>query len=152
MQGAIQALIRHGVWLPLAVGLAAAPAAMAGEAALTADVPGGQHKSLRLRNLPKDTRLAMAIQSTGRITVTLVTEADFKRFPSPLEPVFIAPVEQAVSFTLTMPETGDYYLVLDNSKGADLQKVKMVIRATNAATPPRTAPAPGQPAPERREF
>lgn len=152
MQGAIQALTHHALWLPLALGLATAPAATAGEAALTADVPGGQHKSLRLRNLPKDTRLAMAIQSTGRITVTLVNEADFLRFPNPLEPVFVAPVEQAVSFTLTMPETGDYYLVLDNGKGTEIQKVRMVIRATNAATPPRPPPLPAQPAPERREF
>lgn len=145
------------VWLLLTLWLAVTPAAFAGagQAALTADVPAGQHKVLRLRNLPKDTQIAVAIQSSGRITVTFLNEADFKRFPNPVEPVFVAPVEQTISFALTMPETGDYYVVLDNTRGTDSQKVKMVIRAVAANAVPGTSPLPlprRPPAADRKEF
>ncbi len=158
MQGAIQALKWCPVWLLPALWLTVAPAASAGagQAALTADVPAGQHKVLRLRNLPKDAQIAVAIQSSGRITVTFLNEADFKRFPNPVEPVFVAPVEQTISFALTMPETGDYYVVFDNTKGTEGQKVKMVIRAVSGAGSARTDPAPASPParlpPNRKEF
>ena len=146
------------VWLLLTLWLAVTPAAFAGagQAALTADVPAGHHKVLRLRNLPKDARIAVAIQSSGRITVTFLNEADFKRFPNPVDPVFVAPVEQTISFALTMPETGDYYVVFDNTRGTDSQKVKMVIRAVSGAGPARPGPAPepppARPPPDRKEF
>ena len=145
------------VWLLLTLWLAVTPAAFAGagQAALTADVPAGQHKVLRLRNLPKDTQIAVAIQSSGRITVTFLNEADFKRFPNPVEPVFVAPVEQTISFALTMPETGDYYVVFDNTRGTDSQKVKMVIRAVAAKAVPGTSPLPSPrrpPPADRKEF
>ena len=144
--------------LLLCAALAPLAPSYAGEAALTAEVPGGKHKVLRLRNLPKDAKVAVAIEATGRITVSFLNEADFNRFPNPLEPVFIAPVEQTVSFSLTMPETGDYYVILDNTKGTDAQKVKMVIKAVSgaaAAKPsPGLTPSPSIPAPpaQRREF
>lgn len=155
MQGTLQALKARWIGLALALWLASASAALAGEAALTADVPGGQHKTLRLRNLPKNTQVSVAIEATGRITVTFVNEADFKRYPNPVEPVFSAPVEQTISFALTMPETGDYYVVLDNTRGTDGQKVKMVIRAVTAASTPGTTPQPSplrSPPADRREF
>lgn len=156
MQGAIQALKHCHAGLLLAFWLAAASTAFAGQAALTADVPGGQHKTLRLRNLPKDAQIAVAIQSTGRITVTFLNEADFKRLPNPVEPVFTAPVAQTISFALTMPETGDYYVILDNTRGTESQKVKMVIRAVSGAgsAKPDTAPTPPPTRlpPDRKEF
>ncbi len=103
------------------------------QAALSADVPAGRHKVLRLRNLPRDAQVAVAIQSTGRITVSFLNEADFRRFPQPEEPLFVAPVERTLSFAVTMPATGDYYVVFDNRKGTEPQKVKMVIRASRGA-------------------
>jgi hypothetical protein len=96
-------------------------------------VPAGRHKVLRLRNLPRDAQVAVAIQSTGRITVSFLNEADFRRFPQPEEPLFVAPVERTLSFAVTMPATGDYYVVFDNRKGTEPQKVKMVIRASRGA-------------------
>jgi hypothetical protein len=118
-------------------------AAQQNQAALTATVPAGTHKTLRLRNLPKDAQIAVAVQATGRVVVTFLTESDFKRYPNPEEPVFTAPVERRLSFALVMPESGNYYVVFDNTKGTEERKVQMVIRAARGAA---QVPAPGNPA------
>lgn len=132
-------------WAPHAP--AQSPAAPAGpgraQAALTAEVPAGRHRVLRLRNLPRDAQVAVAIQSTGRVTVSFLTEADFRRFPQPDEPLFVAPVERSLSFAVTMPVTGDYYVVFDNRKGSEPQKVSMAIRAARGTG--SGAPAPARP-------
>lgn len=131
----------------LAVALLAATAvspvaAQQNQAALTATVPAGTHKTLRLRNLPKDAQIAVAVQATGRVVVTFLTESDFKRYPNPEEPVFTAPVERRLSFALVMPESGNYYVVFDNTKGTEERKVQMVIRAARGAA---QVPAPANP-------
>jgi hypothetical protein len=156
VQGPLPALTQTGRRRVLGVGAAVVLLALSGgaraqspapanppraQAALSADVPAGRHKVLRLRNLPRDAQVAVAIQSTGRVTVSFLGEADFKRFPQPEEPLFVAPVERSLSFAVTMPATGDYYVVFDNCKGTEAQKVKMVIRAARGAG----APGPSRP-------
>lgn len=115
------------------------------QATLTASVPAGTHKTLRLRNLPKDAQIAVVVQTTGRIKVVMLTEADFQRYPDPQDPVFIAPVERKLSIALTMPETGNYYVVFDNTKGTEERKVQMVIRAArgSASVKPQPSSPPG---------
>ncbi|MBX9964590.1 MAG: emp24/gp25L/p24 family protein [Burkholderiales bacterium] len=138
--------VTRRVFLAVAVmtAMAGAPAmAQQNQAALTATVPAGTHKTLRLRNLPKDAQIAVAVRATGRVMVTFLTEADFKRYPNPEEPVFAAPVERQLSFALVMPETGNYYVVFDNTKGTEERKVQMVIRAARGAA---QVPAPANPA------
>jgi hypothetical protein len=132
----------------LAVALLAATAvapvgAQQNQAALTTTVPAGTHKALRLRDLPKDAQIAVAVQATGRVVVTFLTEADYKRYPNPQEPVFTAPVERRLSFALVMPESGNYYVLFDNTKGTEERKVQMVIRAARGAA---QVPAPANPA------
>jgi hypothetical protein len=142
-----------------AVGLLAAGAltplyAQETQATLTATVPPGTHKTLRLRNLPKDAQIAVVVQANGRIKVVFLTEADFRLYPNPQEPVFLAPVERKLSFALTMPEAGNYYVVFDNGKGTEERKVQMVIRAARGtpvapdpSTPPGSMVPPGPPRP-----
>lgn len=115
------------------------------QATLTVSVPAGTHKTLRLRNLPKDAQIAVVVQTTGRIRVVMLTESDFERFPDPQDPVFVAPVERKLSIALTMPETGNYYVVFDNRKGIEERKVQMLIRAArgNANVKPQPLPPPG---------
>jgi hypothetical protein len=128
------------------------PAAAAAEAAMTVSLQAGKWKSVRLRNLPRDTVLSVAVQSTGKIAVSLLSERDYRAFPAPQEPVFVGSVERTLSFTIIIPETGTYYLVLDNRQSADVRKVKFAVRAQRGArTPaPKPAPQPGQePAPEK---
>lgn len=127
-------------------------AAVAAEAAMTVSLQAGKWKSVRLRNLPRDAVMSVAVQSNGKIAVSLLSERDYRAFPNPQEPVFLGSVDRTLSFTITIPETGTYYLVLDNRQSADTRKVKFAIRAQRGArTPaPKPAPQPGQePAPEK---
>jgi hypothetical protein len=119
------------------------------QATLTATVPAGVHKTLRLRSLPKDAQIAVVIQATGRIKVVMLTEADFQRYPNPEDPVFVAPVERKLSIALTMPETGNYYVVFDNTKGTEERKVQMLIRAARGtAAPAKPSQPPGSMVPQ----
>jgi uncharacterized protein YfaA (DUF2138 family) len=121
--------------------------ALAAEAAMTVDVLAGKWKALRLKSLPKDASLAVAVQSASSIGISLLKEEDFKRFPQPQEPVFMGASDRSLSFSVTIPETGNYYLVFDNRRSVETQKVKFVVRAERGAA--RGAPqAPGpSPAP-----
>jgi hypothetical protein len=129
-------------------------AAQSAQAAMTVDVAGGKWKAVRLRNLPKDASLAVVVQSGATIGVSLLKEQDFKLFPQPQEPVFMGSSERRLSFTVKLPESGTYYLVLDNRASADAQKVKFAIRAQRGAgpdSPPPPAAVP-QPRSPQQEF
>jgi hypothetical protein len=121
--------------------------ALAAEAAMTVDVPAGKWKALRLKSLPKDASLAVAVQSAASIGISLLKEEDFKRFPQPQEPVFMGASDRSLSFTVTIPDTGNYYLVFDNRRSSETQKVKFVVRAERGAArsgpqPPAQSPTP----------
>ena len=126
--------------------------AVAADVALTVNLDAARHKAVRLRNVPKDAVMAIAVQSTGRIALSLLSEADYKRYPNVSEPVFAGAVERTLSFQIGIPETGNYYLVLDNRRGAEERKVKIRIRAKAGRTappadpiePPASEPGPGE--------
>ncbi|MBK8019209.1 MAG: hypothetical protein IPK20_22760 [Betaproteobacteria bacterium] len=136
--------------------------AQTGQARITADVPPGVHKTLRLRNVPKDAQLAIAVQASSRILLSLIGEEDAKRYPDVTEPLFTAPVERAMSFSVTLPSAGNYYVVFDNRKGEAVSKVRLIVRAARsradpvppappAAEPPVSPPPPAdRPSPLRR--
>jgi hypothetical protein len=133
--------------LGLIVGLATvAPIStcQAAEAAMSVQLPAGKWKSVRLRNLPKNAVMAVVVQASGAIAVGLLSEADYRRFPSVQDPVFLGAVDRRLSFTVTIPEAGNYYLVLDNRRSQELQKVKFLIRARRGAG--NAAPEKGPPA------
>jgi hypothetical protein len=135
-----------------AVALAWPPPAAAAEAAMTVNLDGGKWKAVRLRNLPKDTVMAVAVQASGRIGVSLLSERDYRAFPKPDEPVFSGSVDKTLSFTISIPDTGHYYLVLDNRRSTEACKVKLAIRAKRGATTPapRSSPPGEEPvAPEK---
>jgi hypothetical protein len=133
--------------LPLQV-----PAAQSAQAAMTVELAGGKWKAVRLRNLPKDARLGVAVQSDATIGVSLLKEQDFKLYPKPQEPVFMGSSERSLSFTATIPETGNYYLVLDNRASSETRKVKFGIRASRTPAPGAPAPSGPRPAPPQQEF
>ena len=69
------------------------------------------------------------MQTSGPIAISLLSEVDYRRFPKVEDPVFLGTVERKLSFTVTIPATGTFYLVLDNRRAEDARKVKFVIRA-----------------------
>ena len=117
--------------------------ALGADAAVQLEVPAGKSKSVRLRNLPSGTVLQVAIKSSGRLLVALVSARQLKSPEGRPEPVFRGALERSLSFSVVVPETSDYYLVLNNTRGSETLSVQTAIRARRAAQP--------KPAPEKRE-
>ena len=134
-------------WLPtLATVALAFPAQADGtRIQVSAEVAPGGFKSVRLLNAPRDGQLAIAIQASSRVLVSLLTEEDSKRFPQPEQPLFSAPVERSLSFATTLSVGGTYYVMLDNRRGEVPSRVSLSIRS-EAATGGRPA-SPGAAAP-----
>jgi len=112
------------LWLP--------PAAAEGLATLNFDVPPGKWKSVRLKNLPKNANLAVQIVSDGEIVVALVDSMNHQRFSETSRPLFAGRAEKKLSFSLSIPEKGDYFVVLDNRAGQEPRAVNVTVRAAPA--------------------
>lgn len=152
----MQGQLRRQVVAALAAGLlawaaAGSVAAQQNQARLSVEVPPGGFKTLRLRNAPAQAQVALAVQSSARIMVSVLNEADAQTYPRIQDPLLTAPVEQAMSFSVTLPETGNYYVVFDNTRGTVPAKVQMALRAARARSPsaPRSEPAPAPDNPDR---
>ena len=141
MTQAVHALAIALCWLIVAASAGPLPA-VAAEAAMSVELPGGKHKAVRLRNLPKGAIMAVAVQTSGPIAVSLVSELDYRRFPKVEDPIFLGTVERKLSFTVTIPAAGTFYLVLDNRRADDARKVKLAIRAQRGPSPEGTQPGP----------
>jgi len=132
----------------LALGCAAALAGTAqlGAAAtaqVTIEVPQGKAKSVRLRHLPRGTLVGVAVSASGRLAIALVSATQLKS-PKP-ELLFRGALERRMSFEVVIPETSDYYLVLDNRRGAEPVTATATIQAVQGEKPPPAQPSPAAP-------
>ncbi len=159
----MQGQLRRQVVAGLAAGLlcwagAGSVGAQQNQARLSVEIPPGKFKTLRLRNAPAQAQVALAVKASSRIMVSVLDETDARTYPETREPLLTAPVEQAVSFSLTLPATGNYYVVFDNTRGTESARVQMALRAARARAPsqpaPETSPPPenaDRPSPLRRQ-
>lgn len=159
MQGQLrrQVVAALGAGLVLLAG-AGPVAAQQNQARLSVEIPPGKFKTLRLRNAPAEAQVALAVKSSSRIMVSVLNESDARTYPQTQEPLLTAPVEQAMSFSVTLPATGNYYVVFDNTRGTENAKVQMALRAARARAPSQPAPEtsppaenPDRPSPLRRQ-
>lgn len=138
MQGQIHLTLR---WLSLALALMFAAAALAAKAQLSADVPAEKWRALRLKGLPKDGSVAVRVETSGPINVIFVHQDELQRFPKPVRPQFAARAERRLSFKVSVPISGNYYVILDNRKGDVSRAVRLFIEALPArgrqAQPPK---------------
>lgn len=123
--------------------LCVAAAAIAADAAVAVEVPAGGQKNIRLRDVPAGTALAVAIQSSGKLVVALVSEKQIRNPQAGAAPLFRGVLERRLAFRVTIPERGNYFLVLSNRGGAELLEVRAEIRTVG--TPRKPAPAPAEP-------
>ncbi|MGH8739114.1 MAG: hypothetical protein ACREVC_17310 [Burkholderiales bacterium] len=118
---------------------AAVPAAAA-TVQVTLNVPRGKAESVRLRRLPRGTVVGIALSASGRLGVALVGGAQLKtKKPRAL---FRALVSRNMSFKVVIPESDDYYLVLDNRRGNEAVNVTATVQAVRGK---KKAPAPAMP-------
>lgn len=120
------------------------------QAAVNVEVPAGQHRTVRLKALPRGVQIAMAAQSDGPVRLWLMDETDFRRWPSPERAIASVHVERVGSASVGIPVAGDWYLVVDNTQGAEARKLKLVVGAVKGAAGSVAPPLKIEP--ERREF
>jgi hypothetical protein len=120
--------------------LQGAPQAQAVKASVEAEVAATTWKTIRLRGLPKGGSLAVHVETTGPISVLLLHESQVARFPRPVRPAFAASLDRRLSFRVTLPVAGTYYVVLDNRKGTDARSIKILIEALRPARKPSPKP------------
>jgi hypothetical protein len=130
---------------------AAAPAAAA-EAAVATELPAGQSKSIRLKQLPLGAEVMVRIASSGKLLVALVGARQLKRAEGSPKAVFRGAVERKLTFRIVIPETDDYYLVLNNRRGSETLNVEAEIRAVRARQKPAPTPERYSPRPEKASW
>lgn len=109
-------------------------------AQVSIDVPDGKVKTVRLRRLPEGTAMAIVVVASARLRIALVAAKEIKA--SRPRALFSGAFERKLSFKVTIPETGDYYLMLDNRRGGESVSATVGIRAQR---PPAKPPAPTAP-------
>lgn len=119
-------------------------AVFAAEVELTAEVPAEKWRALRLKGLPQGASLAVRVETTGPIRVILAREDEAQRFPQGLKAAFTGSTDRRLSFRISVPVAGTYYVILDNRKGDAQRDVKVYVEALPARKPP-PRPAPKQP-------
>jgi hypothetical protein len=143
--------LRAARWALAACALALAGAgALAAKAELSAEVPAEKWKALRLKGLPKGGSISVRVETSGPIVVILVHHAELQRFPEPVRPAFSGTAERRMSFKVTVPVAGTYYVILDNRKGNAAREVRLFIEALPAREP-QTKPSPKPRAPRGLE-
>ena len=115
------------------------PVAQAAQAQVNSKVPAGKWKAVRLKNLPEGASLSVKVAASGSLIVILVHEAELKRYPKPISPAFQGTLERTLSFSVVIPDSGNYYIIFDNRRGQDERRVKIVIQAN---APPKTQTSP----------
>ena len=92
-------------------------------------IPAGQSKTVRLRNLPRDTVVAVILRCDGPLTVGLLNAQDHAQFPAVATPLFWGQAESKLGFSATIPQQGDYFVVLNNRESTGPRHVTMTTTA-----------------------
>jgi hypothetical protein len=102
-------------------------------AKVAVDMSAGQYKAVRLKNLPQDSVVKVDIRCDGVVTVLFATEEQYKEYPNIPRPLFQSTVRDRFNFTVTIPATGNYHLVFDNSAGSRTVKLDAIITGASGS-------------------
>ena len=119
----------------IAVLLCACDASSAKEqsASINSVVAAGENYTTRLRNLPKDAEVSVHIETSGNVAVLLINHRDYTAFPEIRGPLFSGQITDALDFSIRVPASGNYYLVLDNRKGDKDRQFTLKVTASAKA-------------------
>jgi hypothetical protein len=99
-------------------------------ASLSGEVAAGEHHVTRLRNLPQGANLEVVVQTDGSLRVMVVDDDQFASLPGTVDPVFSGSGDSQIRFQLTIPASGTYYLVIDNSEASETRNFSMRVQAS----------------------
>ena len=108
--------------------LALADAAGALDVAFRVDVPARKLKSVRIRNLAKEAVVSVSVQSDGEIVVAFVGPRDPTQPSQKSQPLFSGRLERRLTFSVTIPAAGQYYVIFDNRSGEEPRAITTQIR------------------------
>ena len=107
----------------------AAQSAQEQSASINSEVEAGENYTTRLRNLPKDAEVSVHIETSGEVAVLLINHRDYTAFPETKGPLFSGQITDSLDFSIRIPASGNYYLVLDNRKGEKKLEFKLQLTA-----------------------
>jgi hypothetical protein len=103
------------------------------EAFFTVTVPPEQFKAARLRNLPEGADVGVAVESSRLVTIAVIDSADYSRLPHPQKPLMVGKVDRKLTFSVSIPASGDYFVVLVNPDTRNPADVKVKVQAARGA-------------------
>ena len=82
--------------------------ALAAPFVLNLDVPAGQWKAARLKDLAKGAVLAIQVESNGIILLAVLDSKSYRGKPDTERPLFAGQVDKRLSFSVSVEEKGDH--------------------------------------------
>lgn len=136
-RSAVRARLRRTLLLALLALAPAGPVAAAEQSArASAQVGPGDTYTARLGAVPGGARLSIRISSDLPVDVILLDERDYLAFPDLEGPLFEGRADDELRFSLRVPTSGDYYLVIDNRDGDAARAVTLAVTASADAAAP----------------
>ena len=124
----VRSLHSRAVLLTTLLLLTLSQPAAALDVAFRADVPARKLKSVRIRNLAKGAVVSVSVQSDGEIIVAFIGPRDPTQPSQKIQPLFSGRLERRLTFSVTIPAAGHYYVIFDNRSGEDLRTISARIR------------------------
>lgn len=98
-------------------------------ASVRGEANAGKWKALRLRNLPQGAKLSIEVSTSAEVGVLLMDQSAYRQLPETKEALFQGKTSDRITFSIIVPHTGNYYVVIDNRDGKTSSKFTIAIRA-----------------------
>ena len=107
------------------------PIAWAAEksAEVHSEVLAHRWSAIRLSNVNQGATLSIKLHLDGQAMVVLVNESQLKNYPKITRPLFRTVTRRHAIFSIVAPKSDNYYLIVDNRKGASKRKYSLTITA-----------------------
>jgi hypothetical protein len=116
------------IWVLLALAMPVPGHAKIQSKEVSVAVLPGQWTAARIKNLPKNAVVSVDVDGDGEISVALVDQADYRKYPEAHHPLYQGKVQKTHFFTVKIPAAGNYYLVLDNRAGTQKTTLDIFIQ------------------------
>lgn len=99
---------------------------------LNVKVPPKTWKTARLKRLVKDAIVSIQIKGTDTVDIFILNKTGYLNYPDVVKPLFKGRSYDNLSFSVTIPESGNYFLVLDNKEQKQSAELQLRIHAITA--------------------
>lgn len=85
--------------------------------------------AVRLSSVNRGTALEVKMKLDGQAIIVLVDESQLKNYPRVTRPLFRTETRNRAHFSIVAPKSGNYYLIVDNRRGAAKRTYSLSITA-----------------------